>query len=620
MDEQTILKALALGEDVDWEFKSAKGGLPGSLWDTYSAMANTEGGYIVLGIEQADRQFTVSGLGDAAKMQQDFWNNINNRNKVSVNLLSDDQVEVKELEGKQVLAIHVPKAGRRQRPIYIGQNPLTGTFRRNYEGDYRCNESEVGRMLSDRSDEPADSFILENFGLKDLDEASIQQYRQRFSARSPDHPWLSEDTQNFLEKLGGWRRDRNSGREGITVAGLLMFGKVEAIRDPAAVPEYSVDYRERLSDAPEVRWTDRLTIDGMWTANVFQFFQRVIQRLTSDLRVPFKLEPNLLRKDETPVHEAIREGLVNALVHADYRGQGGIIIEEYKDRFEMSNPGTLLISFEQLLRGGVSECRNKSMQQMFMMIGGGEKAGSGIDKIRQGWNSQKWRSPSIQEHYRPDRVRLILPMVSLLPQDSMDKLRKRFGAAFDALGPLEVQALVTVDVEGQVTNARLREICNAHPTDITTVLQGLAATGLLLQDRKGRWTSYRLPPEVFPAKSEQDSVHSEATPHISSLQKPVSSLHSLAEEEKKWLSVTAAPAANSSRLKPSETRKIILALCQQSFLTAFELGRLMKRNPSGLRLRFLSPMVSEGLLERKYPDDPNRPDQAYGTKAAQGKP
>ena len=70
----------------------------------------------------------------------------------------------------------------------------------------------------------------------------------------------------------------------------------------------------------------------------------------TDLKLPFQLNADLFRKGETEVHEAIREALVNALIHADYQGQGGIVVEKLRDAFEFSNPGTLLVSFDQLLR------------------------------------------------------------------------------------------------------------------------------------------------------------------------------------------------------------------------------------------------------------------------------
>jgi ATP-dependent DNA helicase RecG len=624
LTEQQLLEAVKCGEERDWEFKNGRGGLPDSLWHTYSAMANTDGGCIVVGVEQQPGGFLVSGVPDAGKMKQDFWNAVNNRNKASLNLLTDQMVTVEQLAGQRVLVIRVPRATRQQRPVFVGLNPLTGTYRRNFEGDYHCTENEVGRMLADRSDEPADSRILEGFGISDLDEPSLQQYRQRFSARSPAHPWLAEELPGFLAKLGAWRRDRTTGQEELTVAGLLMFGKVESIRDPQAVPEFNLDYRERLSDDPQTRWTDRLTWDGTWVANVFQFYQRVIQRLTADLKIPFQLQANLFRKDDTVVHEAIREALVNALIHADYRGQGGIVVEKHKDRFEMSNPGTLLVSIEQLLRGGVSECRNKSLQQMFLMIGGGERAGSGIDKMRQGWASQKWRAPSIQESVQPDRVRLVLPMVSLLPGESLKRLRDRFGGPMDGLGPLETQALVTAEVEGGVTNARMQEISSEHPADLTKLLQGLVGRSFLVQDGQKRWSSYRLPPLpafVRSAESASDSAHNARTPHIKvgdSAHKIADSLRSLSEERREQLRAIAASSQPDSRLKPDTMRRLILDLCQGVYLTAADLADLLSRNPNSLRLRFLTPMVADGLLQRKYPHEPNRPDQAYTTKKAAG--
>jgi ATP-dependent DNA helicase RecG len=617
MTESDILSAVDAGEAKDWEFKSAKGGLPGSMWETYSAMANTDGGVIVLGVEQRERKFTVSGLDDPAAMKANFWSTINNRGKVSANLLTDDQAEIKTVSGKAVLVVVVPRADRRQRPVYVGQNPLLGTYRRNYEGDFRCNEDEVGRMLADRSEDPADSTILEQFHLKDLDKRSVQQYRQRFSARDPDHPWLKEDMRGFLEKLGGWRRDRKTDQAGLTIAGLLMFGKDLAIHDPDAVPQFHLDYRERFSDDPEVRWTDRITIDGTWAGNLFQFYQRCIQRLTAELKIPFHMEPTLFRKDETVVHEAIREALVNALIHADFRGQGGIVIEKYRDRFEFSNPGTLLVSFDQLLKGGVSECRNKSLQTMFLMIGGGEKAGSGVDKIRQAWKSQHWRSPRIGETLRPDRVNLILPMVSFLPEESLERLRGRFRREFERLNPLEVQALVTAEIEGSVSNSRMQELCSEHPTNLTRMLQGLVNKSLLDQVGSKRGASYRLKglphkPGDLPHKG-MDSPHTETDlPHIGEPPK--------GSEFGAELVAIAQEARDKLRMAPTEMERIIIRLCKGRFLTVPQIARLVERHPKGVRDRFVTPLVQAGKLKLRFPNEPNRPDQAYssGSKGIKG--
>ncbi|MBF0270444.1 MAG: hypothetical protein HQL98_00020 [Magnetococcales bacterium] len=146
------------------------------------------------------------------------------------------------------------------------------------------------------------------------------------------------------------------------------------------------------------------------------------QRLTSDLKLPFQLDTTLFRTGETEVHEAIREALVNTLIHADHLGQGGIVVEKHRDRLEFSNPGGLLVSLDQLLRGNVSECRNKALQTMFMLIGTAEKAGSGVDKIFRGWHAQAWTLPTVNEQTQPDRVTWLLPLVTrqdhLLETDS----------------------------------------------------------------------------------------------------------------------------------------------------------------------------------------------------------
>jgi ATP-dependent DNA helicase RecG len=617
-DPLEILTRLNWVESNDLELKSAKGGLPSSLWETYSALANTQGGVILLGV---DDDGVVTGINNVNSLKKSFWDTVNNRGKVSINLLSDGQVTEITDEDKTILAICVPRASRAQRPVFLGQNPLRGTYRRNHEGDYHCTDEEVVRMLTDRGVDPADTKILEHYGLDDLDRPSLQQYRQRFASHKPTHPWLSEDDRGLLVKLGGWRKDRATEQEGLTVAGLLMFGKEEALKE--ALPQYHVDYRERLSTDPSVRWTDRLTPDGTWAGNIFQFYLRVVQRLAADLKLPFQLDADLFRKGESVVHEAIREVLVNALIHADYQGIGGIIVEKYCDRFEFSNPGSLLISLDRLWAGNISECRNKALQTMFTQIGIAEKAGSGVDKILQGWKSQQWRQPNVQEITQPDRVQWILPMVSLIPQESLDRLKIFFGKEFDRFTPLEVQALVTADLEGSVDNARLRYITGEHTADVTKLLRNLVAREVLVQDGRSRWSRYYLPSKPNSVHQGDDSVHQgDDSVHQDddSVHQGDDSVHQgddpvhkrgLSADEMEILTRIAAPARASKQLPPEIIEQTILELCQDRWLTRIELGQLMDRNPDGLRSRFLSQMVRHNILRLRYPDKPNRTDQAY---------
>jgi len=409
-----------------------------------------------------------------------------------------------------------------------------------------------------------------------------------------------------------------------------MFGRDEAIRE--AIPGYHVDYQEKISNDPDVRWTDRITIDGTWNANLFQFYQRVIQRLSSDLKMPFQLDSDLLRKGETGVHEAIREALVNTLIHADYQGIGGILVQKYRDKFRFYNPGTILLPLSQLLRGSISECRNKTLQTMFMMFGAAEKAGSGIDKIIKGWASQHWRAPLVREQQQPDRVYWELLMISLIPNESLNRLQTFFKNTFENFNPIEVQALVTADIEGIVDNARLRQISNNHATDITLVLQGLVAKGALVQEGQARWSRYRLPMQVKDSiHKDNDSIHkndysihnaahfihkSEDSPRktISPINISPHDRHiftQISDDELAKLYEIADHARRNKRLVPKDMEKIIRALCTDRWLTRKQLATLVNRNSEGLLSRFLTPMVEHNILCLQYPDKPNRADQAY---------
>jgi predicted HTH transcriptional regulator len=249
------LEELAEGYDVEVKKASGRDGqgkCPKSFFESYVAMANTQGGVIFLGInELSTGRFEVTGIASPSNVLKPLWDGLNNRQRVSANLLTNAMVEVIEVQNKQVIRVQVPRAKRTQRPIYIGQNPLTGTYRRNYEGDYLCDEETVRRMLAEQVEDVRDARLLEGYSFEDIDLNTLNVYRNQFKATKPDHPWLELDDHEFLRCIGGWTRDRQTGVEGLTLAGLLMFGKLRSILD--AVPNYVVDYQERPRPKAEAR-------------------------------------------------------------------------------------------------------------------------------------------------------------------------------------------------------------------------------------------------------------------------------------------------------------------------------------------------------------------------------
>lgn len=133
------------------EAKEALGGLPESIWETYSAFANAEGGIILLGVtELQDKSLYALDILDPQWLIEDFWKIINDPEMVSVNLLTQENVQVHYVEGKCIIAITVPSADAQHRPVYIGTDPYRGSYRRCGEGDYRCTKEEIDAMLAQR--------------------------------------------------------------------------------------------------------------------------------------------------------------------------------------------------------------------------------------------------------------------------------------------------------------------------------------------------------------------------------------------------------------------------------------------------------------------------------------
>lgn len=472
------------------EVKKAKGGLPNSLWDTYSSMANCYGGIILLGvIEKEDGSFATTGLKDVEKLKKDFWNSINNSKKVSINLLTDDNVEVYEIDEDVVMVIHVPRATREEKPVYINDNLFGGTFRRNGEGDYHCTPSEIRAMLRDQTEETSDMKILDDMEISDLNMDTVHAYRSRHAALRPNHVWEKLTDEDYLEQIGAAKRSRDDKKMHPTGAGLLMFG--EEYKILYEYPEYFLDYREMLD--PAIRWTDRLqSSSGDWTGNLFDFFFRVNSKLVKDLKIPFKLE-GITRIDDTPVHRAMREALANCLTNTDFFVPRGVVIRKNTDRIIMENPGYIRTGKDQMLKGGISDPRNKALMKMFNIIGIGERAGSGVPDIYDVWKTQGWETPVVEEQYNPDRTILTLSFVQVGNIENQEDLKYQGDTLNDTLDQndtLETLILEQIKKNPRSKQIELAEITGSSIATIKRTMKKMTEQGIIQREggkRNGIW-------------------------------------------------------------------------------------------------------------------------------------
>ena len=370
------------------EAKKALGGLPKSIWETYSAFANTLGGVILLGvIETADKTFDSVNLPNPDSLIREFWRIINNPLKVSVNILAGKDVYVEEVDGDRIIVIKVPRADRADKPVYV-DNDIRNTYRRSGEGDYRCTYEEYQAMVRDAAIQSPDMRLVRGMGLEALNSGSIRSFRQRMKLYRPGHMWERLDDEAFLQKIGAAGIDAG-GSLHPTSAGLLMFGNRQDIL--RAYPNYALTYREQL-DAEDL-WTNIA-----WSGNVYEFYYWACNKLQQDVK--------------TPVHQALREVLANCLVNADYHGCGGIVVSKDHQEITLSNPGSFRVSLDTAKNGGVSDPRNAAMARMFHLIDVGEYTGGGIPNLYRVWKTEGWPEPVFTESCSPARVSLTLYMTS----------------------------------------------------------------------------------------------------------------------------------------------------------------------------------------------------------------
>jgi ATP-dependent DNA helicase RecG len=336
-----------------------------------------------------------------------------------------------------------------QKPIYLNGD-IRHSYIRRGAGDEKCKDFEIERFLRDSGGVPHDSQLIEDVPVDAcFDEEVVQWYRGAFGRRNPGrHEALSNLA--FLNEWGF--TGEKDGKLLPTRAGILVFGTGKYVRQVLIRPvvDYQrIDYPAR-EWTPELRWSDRLTIEE----NLVRAWWGLAERYSKLAERPFNLDAATMRRDdEPPDYISFREATINLLMHQDYGDHTRMAqIHFFRDQTLFFNPGDAFYTESQLLDPGAKDVRNPSIVNAFRRIGLSDQAGTGFRAICKNWNQLGNVPPDLQNDKTEKTFRLLLSWEPLITER-----QKIFQSTLGVhLTPFEAEAFAYACRKGEITVTDVR--------------------------------------------------------------------------------------------------------------------------------------------------------------------
>ena len=621
MNAQELLESLTLlDENERIEAKRAQD-VGKSLLETICAFANEpgmDGGWLLLGVAPDEQAlfpgYAVEGVTDPDKLSADIASQC-----ASVfNMPLRVDIRTESLEGKPVIVVSVPEAAPQAKPIYFKSTGLPrGAFRRIGSTDQRCTEDDLEALYASRQHESFDAGLVAGAELDDLDEKVIADYRAARAEANPDAEELRWADLELLQALNAVRRDA-SGAWKPTVAGLLLFGTAVALR--RSFPMTRVDYI-RVPGREWVPHPERRFDTVELRAPMFSLLRRIQAAILDDLPKSFGLEEGQLQRSDQPVIplRALREVLVNALMHRSYRAHAPVQVIRYANRLEIRNPGFSLKSRDHLGEPG-SMSRNPHIAAVLHETRFAETKGSGIRAIREAMDKAGLVPPLFESDRGQDQFSVFFFFHHFLGEEDLRWL----GQFRDLhLGNEDARALVVAREAGGIDNATYRALNKVDTLTASNALRRLRDAGLLSQQGKGSATWYQPTGKL----TKTDGLSSDLGA-LSSKPEGLSSNPGALSSNPEALSSNLAPARAAllnelpgelaarvggigQRHPPDRVRDLVVDLCAHRSWRVDELALLLQRNPEFIRQSYLRPLLAQQRIAMTLPDTPNSPLQAY---------
>jgi ATP-dependent DNA helicase RecG len=319
------------------EVKAARGGTPRRLYESLSAFANqTGGGVLLFGLNELS-DFTVVGVGDVQRLQEDITH------------LASSEMEpilrphflVDEVDGETVMVAEIDEVPVVQKPCFYKPAGLPrGAYLRVGNTNRQMTEYEIFGYLSSRGQPTFDEEVIPNATLEALDSILLDEYLARLRQARPSAGFLDGPREEVLARLHVLAQDGEIARP--TLAGLLTFGKYPQEFLPQLMITFVQYYgtTEEEKTPQGARFMDSRRFEGP----IPEMIKQAETYVLGAMRKAVLIDGVFRREIPEYPREALREALANAITHRDYSSyvRGSYIqIRMFADRLEIQSPGGL---------------------------------------------------------------------------------------------------------------------------------------------------------------------------------------------------------------------------------------------------------------------------------------
>ncbi len=620
LDETDSLEAKSLHED------STR-----SIMESVCSFANEPGmggGVILLGARETKNSrrgvplYSAEGVDDPDKAQLD----ISTQCASMFNIPIRPKITVENVCGRPMLKIFVPELPVGRKPLYFKKDGLpSGAFRRVGSSDQRCTSDDIGDILRS-PDESYDEKTMRGVTLEDVDEASVTLYRRLRREVNSSAEELEYDTPELLEALGCLDKD---DRTHLNVAGLLLFGTAKALR--REMPLVRVDYirvmgNEWVADPDE----SFRSVDMRGSLLTLAF--RVVEAVNADLPKGFLLSDGIQAKSTGLPAKALREAVVNALMHADYRIGRPLQVIRYDNRIEIINAGYSLKPELDLGTPG-SVIRNRVIAPVFHDTNLAETKGSGIRRMCRLMAEAHMAVPTYESDRVGNTFTMRLLLHHFLGEEDIAWLARFKG--FD-LDDDQKKMLVFLREVGAVDNRVYRQFAGCDTLKASAKLSMMRDLGLLEMKGKGKATYYvagdsflsenlksTMPPNGAAMTLNGATMPDKGLPMSNNGSAMCNSGITMSNNDS-TMSHSGIDMCNNEliqkalrplrkRLKSDVLDQIVVDLCEIAEFERSEIARFIKRDESYVR-KILARLLRAGRVKMRYPEMPKHPHQKYRAK------